>query len=219
MTAFSFYATKTITTGEGGMLVTDNDEVARRIALMRLHGISGDAWKRYSKEGAWYYEVEQAGYKLNLCDLLGALGSAQLAQCDQFFARRREIAEYYRQAFAAIDELENPPAGEEEPGHSWHLFILRLRPGSLALNRNQFIEELKKSGVGASVHFIPLHLHPFYAREYGYRRGDFPEAEDAYSRCLSLPIFPDLSLGEMERVVKAVTRIVEKNRKPMLAAA
>jgi perosamine synthetase len=219
LTAFSFYATKTITTGEGGMLVTDNDEFARRIALMRLHGISGDAWKRYSKEGAWYYEVEEAGYKLNLCDLLGALGSAQLAKCDQFVERRREIAEYYRQAFAAIDELENPPAGEEGAEHSWHLFILRLRTDLLALNRNQFIEELKKSGIGASVHFIPLHLHPFYGREYGYRRGDLPEAEDAYSRCLSLPIFPDLSLREMERVVNTVIGIVEKNRKQVLTAA
>jgi perosamine synthetase len=219
MTAFSFYATKTITTGEGGMLVTDNDDLARRIALMRLHGISGDAWKRYSKEGSWYYEVEQAGYKLNLCDLLGAIGSAQLAQCDQFYARRREIAEYYHQAFAAIDELENPPGGEEGAEHSWHLFILRLRPDALTLNRNQFIEELKKSGVGASVHFIPLHLHPLYRRKYGYRHGDLPAAEDAYSRCLSLPIFPDLSLAEMERVVNTVTRIVEKNRKPMLAVA
>jgi perosamine synthetase len=219
MTAFSFYATKTITTGEGGMLTTDNDDFARRIALMRLHGISGDAWKRYSKEGSWYYEVEQAGYKLNLCDLLGALGSAQLAQCDQFYARRQEIAEYYRQAFAAIDELENPSGGEEGGEHSWHLFILRLRPDALTLNRNQFIEELKKSGVGASVHFIPLHLHPLYRHKYGYRRGDFPEAEDAYSRCLSLPIFPDLSLAELERVANAVTQIVEKNRKPMLAVA
>jgi perosamine synthetase len=218
LTAFSFYATKTITTGEGGMLVTSNDEFAQRISTMRLHGISGDAWKRYSKEGSWYYEVQDAGYKLNLCDLLGALGSAQLAKCDSFAERRRAISAYYSDAFAHIEELENPPAAEHGAEHSWHLFILRMRPDLITLNRNQFIDELKKRGIGTSVHFIPLHLHPFYARTYGYRRGDFPNAEDAYSRCFSLPIFPDLSEEEMARVVTVVADIVNKTRKRVLMA-
>jgi len=219
LTAFSFYATKTITTGEGGMLLTDNDEFAERISIMRLHGISGDAWKRYAKDGSWYYEVVQPGYKSNLCDLLAALGAAQLAKCDGFAERRRAIAAFYREAFAGIEELENPPAGEDGNEHSWHLFMLRLRPESLAVNRSQFIEELKKRGIGTSVHFIPLHLHPFYAAEYGYRQGDFPHAEDAFSRCLSLPIFPDLSHEEMERVAVAVTEIVDQTRKGVLVAA
>jgi len=219
LTAFSFYATKTITTAEGGMLVTDRDDYAQRISKMRLHGISGDAWKRYSKEGSWYYEVEDAGFKLNLCDLLAALGSAQLAKCDRFAEQRRAIAARYREAFSEFDELENPPLGEDPAGHAWHLYILRIHPGLLSLDRSQFMEELKKRGIGSSVHFIPLHLHPFYQREYGYRSGDFPNAEAAYSRCLSLPIFPGMTRAEQERVISAVVEIVNEHRMRKSTAA
>ena len=219
LTAFSFYATKTITTGEGGMLVTDDDSFAQRASMMRLHGISGDAWKRYSKEGSWYYEVLDAGYKANLSDLLAAVGSAQLAKCDQFALRRKATAEYYSAMFADIEELENPPVPRDEIEHSWHLFILRIRPDTLNLDRNQFIGEMKRKGVGTSVHFIPLHLHPYYKSKYGYRCGDFPNAEDAYSRCLSLPIFPDMSLAEMNRVVRTVREIVQTHGKAYSVAA
>lgn len=219
LTAFSFYATKTITTGEGGMLTTDNDDFAQRVARMRLHGISGDAWKRYSKEGSWYYEILDAGYKTNLCDLLAALGSAQLAKCDDFARRRRSIAEIYRSSFADLEELDNPPAPTDGIEHAWHLFILRIRPETMSLNRNQFVDELKRSGIGASVHFIPLHLHPFYRSAYGYKRGDLPHAEEAYSCCLSLPIFPDMSSAEIDRVVRSVSEIVYKNRRPLSVAA
>lgn len=219
LTAFSFYATKTMTTGEGGMIVTDREDYARRISIMRLHGISGDAWKRYSKEGSWYYEVEDAGYKLNLCDLLASLGTAQLAKCDDFAERRRTIQARYREAFSAFDELENPSLGEDPAGHAWHLFILRLRPGLLDLNRNQFVEQLKKRGIGTSVHFIPLHLHPFYQRAYGYRNGQLPNAEAAYSNCLSLPIFPGMTVSEQARVIEAVGEIVTEHRKRKSTAA
>jgi perosamine synthetase len=219
LTAFSFYATKTITTGEGGMLVTDRDDYARRISMMRLHGISGDAWKRYSKEGSWYYEVEDAGYKLNLCDLLAALGTAQLAKCDNFVAQRRAMAARYREAFLTFDELESPPVGEDPAGHAWHLFILRIRPDLLNLNRNQFVEELKKRDIGSSVHFIPLHLHPFYQRTYGYRKGQLPNAEASYSRCLSLPIFPGMTGAEQARIIAAVQEIVWQHRKHKTVAA
>ena len=219
LTAFSFYATKTITTGEGGMLTTDNDDFAHRVTRMRLHGISGDAWKRYSKEGSWYYEILDAGYKANLCDLLAALGSAQLAKCDDFARRRRSIAEIYRASFAELEELENPPVPPDGFEHAWHLFVLRIHPDSMSLDRNQFVEELKRSGIGTSVHFIPLHLHPFYRSAYGYSRGDFPNAEEAYSRCLSLPIFPDMSPAEIDRVVRSVSEIVYRNRKPLSVAA
>jgi perosamine synthetase len=219
LTAFSFYATKTITTGEGGMLVTDRDDFARRISSMRLHGISGDAWKRYSKEGSWYYEVEEAGYKLNLCDLLAAVGSAQLAKCDSFAEQRRTLAARYTEAFSAIDELETPPLGEDPVGHAWHLYILRLRPNRLAINRNQFVEELKKRGIGTSVHFIPLHLHPFYQREYGYREGHLPNAEASYSRALSLPVFPGMTSAEQKYVIDAVQEVVTENRKQESTAA
>src|SRR5215471_18460333 len=168
LTAFSFYATKTITTAEGGMVTTNNPEYAERLAMMRLHGISGDAWKRYAKEGSWYYEVLDAGYKLNLPDLLAAVGVAQLAKCDHFWRRREEIARMYDERLAGIDELELPPACEDGGCHSWHLFILRIRPELLDVGRNGFIDELKRLGVGSSVHFIPLHLQPFYRQHGGY---------------------------------------------------
>jgi perosamine synthetase len=212
-TAFSFYATKTITTGEGGMLTTDNPAYAERAAVMRLHGISGDAWKRYAKEGSWYYEVIDAGYKLNLPDILAALGVAQLAKCDLFWRRRAEIAKLYIQRLAAVQEVELPPASEEPDQHSWHLFILRIRPGDLELTRSSFIDELKLLGIGTSVHFIPLHLHSFYRKRYGYRPGDFPNAEDAYSRCISLPIFPSMNDSEVNRVINAIEKIVCAHRK------
>ncbi len=219
LTAFSFYATKTMTTGEGGMLTTDNDEHAKRAAMMRLHGISGDAWKRYSRQGSWYYEVMDAGYKLNLCDILSALGSAQLKKCDLFRERRRTIAEIYNHSFSEVEEVQTPPAAERESEHSWHLFILRLRPDLLSLSRNECIEELRGLGIGTSVHFIPLHLHPFYAQQYRYQRNDFPAAEDAYSRCLSLPIYPGLTEAEIERVIQGVKQIVQKNRTRGMVAA
>jgi len=219
LTAFSFYATKTITTAEGGMITTNNPEYAERLAMMRLHGIRGDAWKRYAKEGSWYYEVLDAGYKCNLPDLLAAVGVAQLAKCDDFWRRRRDIATMYQERLAGIDELELPPGCEEGDQHSWHLYILRIRPEQLSINRNQFIEKLKSLGLGASVHFIPLHLHPYYQRTYGYRRGDFPAAEDAFNRCMSLPIFPSMSDREVDRVIAAVMQIVGENRKRGAVAA
>ncbi|HXY03318.1 MAG TPA: DegT/DnrJ/EryC1/StrS family aminotransferase [Terriglobales bacterium] len=214
LTAFSFYATKTITTGEGGMLTTNNDEYAERASVMRLHGIGRqDAWKRYTKSGSWYYEVVEAGYKLNLCDILAALGTSQLAQCDAFWRRRCELAAMYREALSGVEELQMPPEARNGDQHSWHLFILRLRLEDLAISRDEFIEQLKQSGVGASVHFIPLHRHPYYRETQGYSLRDFPNAEDTFSRCLSLPIYPDLRDDQLQRVVEAVTQIVASNRR------
>jgi dTDP-4-amino-4,6-dideoxygalactose transaminase len=218
-TAFSFYATKTITTAEGGMLTTNCEEHARRAAMMRLHGIAGDAWKRYSAEGSWYYEVEQAGYKTNMPDLLAALGVAQLSKAEYFHRLRCEIANRYLNAFAKVPELQLPPLAEHHDSHSWHLFILRLVPGAVNIGRNEFIAELKSRGIGASVHFIPLHLHPFYQQRYDYARGDMPEAEDAYSRCFSLPIFPDMTNEEIERVIATVEVICEHHRTRVYAGA
>jgi dTDP-4-amino-4,6-dideoxygalactose transaminase len=212
LTAFSFYATKTITTGEGGMLTTNDDGFAERAGRMRLHGISSDAWKRYSKEGSWYYEVEHAGYKLNMPDLLASLGRAQLKKADRFMQRRREIAERYNEAFKTTPEVETPPQIASGAQHSWHLYILRLRTERLNINRGEFVEALKELGIGAAVHYIPLHLHPYYQRTYGYAVGDFRQSEDAYSRCLSLPIYPDMSESEVERVIAAVGHVIEKSR-------
>lgn len=210
LTAFSFYATKTITTGEGGMLTTNDDDYAARARVMRLHGISGDAWKRYSKEGSWYYEVVAPGYKLNLPDIAAAVGLVQLAKADELWKKRTAIANRYLEAFSDLEELEMPPVSTDGT-HAWHLFILRIRPEELAITRNEFIEQLKVFGIGTSVHFIPLHLHPFYARTYGYRPGDFPHAEDSYRRCLSLPIFPGMTEAEIEYVVRAVRSTVERH--------
>jgi len=207
--AFSFYATKTITTGEGGMLVTNNEAVARRAKLMRLHGISGDAWNRYAKEGAWHYDVMDAGFKMNMPDLLAAVGLAQLRKADWFYRRRREIASMYLELLSGIDELEMPSFSE---GHSWHLFIVRLRPALLEKSRQEFIEHLKQAGIGTSVHFIPLHLHSFYRRRYSYRAGDFPSAEDAYERAISLPIYPGMSNADVEFVASTTARIAHASR-------
>ncbi len=219
LTAFSFYATKNITTGEGGMLVTDNDDYAERARCMRLHGISSGAWKRYSREGTWFYEVLHAGFKLNLPDILAALGSAQLRKCDQFLQRRREIAQQYCARFAKVEGLELPPPVDCGSEHSWHLFVLRLRPASLGIGRDEFIEELKKLAIGTSVHFIPLHLHPYYAQTHGYKPGDFPNAEDAFSRCLSLPLYPALRDEEVERIIRAVEQVVSTYRHTVVAVA
>jgi dTDP-4-amino-4,6-dideoxygalactose transaminase len=217
LTAFSFYATKNITTGEGGMLVTDREDYAEKARCMRLHGISNEAWKRYSREGTWYYQVLHAGFKLNLPDILSALGSAQLRKVDRFLWRRTEIAARYCERFARAEELELPPTVGPDCEHSWHLFLLRLRPPRLRIGRNELIEELKKLGVGVSVHFIPLHLHPYYAHACGYKTGDFPNAEDAFSRCMSLPIYPALNDDEVERVIRAVEEVVSMNRHTVVA--
>ena len=207
--AFSFYATKTITTGEGGMFVTNNAAYAHRARLMCLHGISGDAWKRYAKEGTWYYEVIEAGFKMNMPDLLAAIGLEQLRKADRFHQRRQQIALLYLDLLSTVEELEMPPFAE---GHSWHLFIVRLRSPLLNISRSAFIEELKSAGIGTSVHFIPLHVHPYYRSRYGYKKGDFPNAEDSYERAISLPVYPDMTDADVRRVAVTIKRIVQANR-------
>lgn len=209
LTAFSFYATKPITTGEGGMLTTDNETFASRARMMRLHGIVADAWNRYSKEGSWFYQVQEAGYKMNLPDLLAAIGVAQLSKCDDFLEKRTAIAARYTSAFRDLNGVDVPPGSVAPHGHAWHLYILRLND-RLRVDRGEFIEALKAMGIGSSVHFIPLHLHPFYQRKLGYKEGDFPRAEDAYRRCVSLPIYPDMSEGEVDRVIQSVKLIAER---------
>jgi perosamine synthetase len=211
LTAFSFYATKTITTGEGGMLTTNDETHARRASMMRLHGISGDAWKRYSHQGSWYYEIVDAGLKANMPDLLAALGLAQLKKAEGFHLRRREIADLYLRKLSGIEELEMPPTGDANVTHSWHLFILRLRPKMLAIGRDDLVHQLKQAGIGTSVHFIPLHLHPYYRDRYGYSSGDLPHAEDAFKRCISLPIYPDMNEADVVRVTASVEQFVQKN--------
>jgi len=210
-TAFSFYATKTITTAEGGMLCTDDDRVAERVRLMSLHGISHDAWKRYTAEGSWYYEVVEAGYKYNLTDIAAALGRAQLRRAEHMRARRAEIASQYDRAFAEMPEIERPLV-RRAIEHAWHLYPIRLRLDHLTIDRARFIEELRRRQIGASVHFIPLHQQPFYSRRYGYRPDDFPVAEGEYPRLVSLPIYSKMNDKDVEFVVTAVAEIAEEFR-------
>jgi len=208
---FSFYATKNLTTGEGGMVCTEDDALAERVRIMCLHGISKDAWKRYAADGSWYYEVLAPGFKYNLPDLLAAVGLAQLRKLNGFQERRRAIVARYNAAFAALDMLECPV---ERPNveHAWHLYVLRVRPERLKISRDQFIQELRQRGIGTSVHFIPLHVHPYYRDAYGYKPEDLPVAWDAYRRMVSLPLFPGMTDADVDRVVDAVTQVAQKNR-------
>lgn len=204
--ALSFYATKTVTTGEGGMLVTDSDAIADRARVMRLHGISRDAWKRYTSGGTWYYEIEEVGFKYNLSDLAAAIGLVQLERAEEMRLARERIADAYDRAFAEAgldDVLELPPRASPGDVHAWHLYMLRLDP-SLAGRRADVIDRLKSDGIGTSVHFIPLHLHPYYRRTYGYAPGDLPVAAGEYAREISLPIYPDLRDDDVARVVEAL---------------
>ena len=211
-TCFSFYATKTITTGEGGMLCTNNAAYAERCRVMALHGISKDAWKRYSAEGSWYYEIVAPGYKYNLTDIASAIGLTQLARADAMRARRREIAAAFSRVFTEMPELQIPTDCAEHD-HAWHLYMLRLNLDRLSINRAQFMDEIKRHNIGASVHFIPLHVHPYYRDTYGYRAEDFPVAYAEYQREISLPIYSRMSDQDVADVITAVVAIVAANRR------
>jgi len=211
--ALSFYATKTVTTGEGGMLVTDSDAIADRARVMRLHGISRDAWKRYTVGGSWYYEIEDVGFKYNLTDLAAAIGLVQLERAEEMRVARERIASLYDERFRELgleEHVELPSRARPGDVHAWHLYMLRLRNGTAAesTSRDAVIESLKADRVGTSVHFIPLHLHPYYRRTYGYAPGDFPDAEAAFQHEISLPIYPSLRDEDVDRVVLSVRRAV-----------
>lgn len=213
ITCFSFYATKNITTGEGGMITTDNGEYADRMRIMSLHGISKDAWKRYTAEGSWYYEIVAPGYKYNLTDIAAGLGIAQLRKASTFLKRRAQIAERYQEAFQGLNELDLPLTVDAKEGttHSWHLYVIRLHLERLKIDRSKFIDELRQKGIGTSVHFIPLHIHPYYRETYGYQPDDFPVAYKTYQRILSLPIYARMTEDDVERVIESVTDIVKSN--------
>lgn len=200
---FSFYATKPITTGEGGMAVTDNPQFSDRMRVMSLHGISKDAWKRYSAEGSWYYEIIAPGFKYNMTDIAAAMGLVQLDRAREMLARRRDIARAYTEAFGGLDKIELLYVREFD-AHAWHLFVIRLVDGKAKIDRNALIEKLKADGIGTSVHFIPLHMHPYYRKTYGYEPADFPVAKDIFERCISLPIYSTMSDADIDRVIKSV---------------
>jgi dTDP-4-amino-4,6-dideoxygalactose transaminase len=204
-TAFSFYATKNLTTAEGGMLTTEDPELARRYRRMSLHGITSDGWKRYRLGGKWFYEVVDLGYKYNLTDVASSIGLVQLEKLDGFDRRRQELATFYRKRLAEFPGIGVPPS-PEHVHHAWHLFIVDLDAEVAGVDREQLIERLTQQGVGTSVHFIPVHLHPFYAKHLGHQRGDFPAAERAFERAISLPLYPAMTDDDAEYVVNAVGR-------------
>jgi dTDP-4-amino-4,6-dideoxygalactose transaminase len=212
ITCFSFYATKTLTTGEGGMATTDNAEYADRMRVLSLHGISKDAWKRYTAQGSWRYDILEAGYKYNFTDLQAALGLAQLAKCDSMSASRAAIASRYHQALAALEAFETPTT-PPDVAHAWHLYVLLVNAAALRIGRDRVIEELKQRGIGTSVHFIPLHLHSLYRNRLGYVCGQFPNAEARFARAISLPIYPGMQQADVERVSEALQDIAREYRR------
>ena len=207
VTAFSFYATKNLTTGEGGAAVTDDDALAARLSLLSLHGMNRDAWKRYGDKGSWYYEVTAPGFKYNLSDVLAAIGLAQLERFESMQRRRRELVALYDSLLAAVPQVRRP---QPRAGvvHAWHLYPVALELERLTCDRARFIQELRAENIGASVHFIPIHLHPYFQDQLGVRAGDFPVAEDAYRRALTLRRFPDITRRNVEDVVAAVRKVV-----------
>jgi perosamine synthetase len=208
LTAFSFYATKNITTGEGGMLTTDDDALADRLRPRRLHGMSKDAWRRYTAEGSWRYDVAYPGFKYNMTDLNAALGLVQLKKMETFRQARERLAACYSECFRGVPEV-RIPSTRDEVLHAWHLYVLRLQPGA-RITRDQLIEALRQRGIGTSQHFIPIHLHSYYRDALRVQPSDFPVASAAAECSLSLPLYPDLTLADAERVATAIRRLVQE---------
>jgi dTDP-4-amino-4,6-dideoxygalactose transaminase len=211
-TCFSFYATKNLTTGEGGMVTLDDRRLAERIRRLSLHGLSHDAWKRYTRAGSAHYDVVELGYKYNMTDVAAAIGLGQLEKFSDMQRRRRRLARFYSRELRRFDAFETP---EEVPGttHAWHLYILRVRPSALNVGRDKIIELLRKRGIGTSVHFLPLHLHSYYRRTFGYRRGSYPHTERESSRVISLPLYPGLGERRAGRVIESLGEIARLHRR------
>ena len=210
LVAFSFYATKNLTTGEGGML-TGPPELLDEARVWSLHGMSRDAFKRYTSEGSWRYDVVLPGFKYNMPDVQAAIGIHQLEHLDEMQKRRRAIVAQYDEAIGQLEELETPVARPEVES-AWHIYLLRLRPERLRIGRDQFIEELRRRNIGASVHFIPIHQHTYYREHHQLRPEQFPVAQREFERMLSLPLSPAHSDQDVADVIEAVTDVVEKNR-------
>lgn len=211
-TCFSFYVTKTITTGEGGMITTERDDLAERMRVMRLHGMNKDAWKRYAQGGAWAYDIVAPGFKYNLPDIAAALGIPQLKRSDEFRERRAAIARAFDAGLAGLPGVRTPVVAELD-AHAWHLYVIRITRHELKIDRDAFIRELTERGIGVSVHFIPLHLHSYYRDRYGFLPGDLPIAQAAFEEILSLPIYPKMNDADVARVIEAVRDVAEGQRR------
>jgi len=208
---FSFYATKTITTGEGGMVVTRNKAIADRVKIMRSHGIDRSIWNRYTDtKASWYYEVTAPGFKYNIPDILTALGRVQLRRAMDLLSMRKEITRRYDEAFLDDSHFSLPPTG---PGHAHHLYPLRLNLERLSIDRNEFAEKIQEQGIGISVHFIPLHTMPYYRERYSLQAMDFPETLDSFKRSISLPLWPGMTESQINRVITVVKTLASQYNK------
>ncbi len=213
VTVFSFYVTKTLATGEGGMVVTDDEAIASRIRTMRLHGINRDVFERYrSDEPSWFYEVVAPGFKYNLTDIAAAIGIHQLRRVWHMKDRRQYIADQYRSAFRDLP-IELPSLSISGDVHSWHLFAIKLNLDELKISRNRFIELMSEEGVGTSVHFIPLHLQPYWRDRYGLKIEAFPVATSVFERVVSLPIYSRMSDADIDRVIRSVRKVIQAHSK------
>ncbi len=214
-TVFSFYATKTITTGEGGMIVTRDEAIAERCRVMRLHGISRDAFDRYtSTKPAWHYEIIAPGFKYNLTDIASSIGLQQLKKAWAFQERRQDMAERYDEELAGLP-ITLPPQPENGDLHSWHLYAIRLSD-SAGISRDDFIQQMSARGIGCSVHFIPLHLHPYWQKAYDLQPHDFPMAWRAYEQAVSLPLYTKMTDDDQARVIEAVKDVLAGERVEMV---
>lgn len=218
ITCFSFYANKAITTGEGGMACTDSEAYADRMRIMSLHGISRDAWKRFTAEGSWYYEIIAPGYKYNLTDIAAAIGLHQLRKADMMRERRAWLAGRYLELLSDMDEVVLPRVMPNRI-HSWHLFAVRLKLDHCDTDRAEVIEELKRAGIGTSVHWMPLHLHPYYRETLGCRTSDCPRAAAIYPELISLPLYPDMTTDEVEHVCSSLKGILARSRVAVAGAS
>lgn len=207
---FSFYATKPLTTGEGGMVCTDDRETFERCRLMSLHGITSDGWARYTHHGSWYYEIREPGYKYNMTDVAAAMGLVQLEKLQEMWSKRAEVARRFGAAFEGHPALQ-PPLEPETMRSSWHLYPLRLNLNRLDIDRAAFVEQLRARNIGTSVHFIPLHLHPYYRQAYGYSPDAFPVAYREYLREISLPIYSTMTDEDVSDVIEAVIGIADEH--------
>lgn len=213
ITVYSFYVTKPVATGEGGMVVTANPDYAERIRCMRLHGISRDIFKRSASPlPSWYYEVIAPGFKYNMSDLAAAIGIHQLHKAPRFHQRRSEIAEQYHAGLADLP-LQRPQLQYPDNVHAWHLYVIQLQLETLTINRDTFIERMTAAGIGTSVHFIPLHCHPYWRDRYQFNVEDFPMAWAVYQRAVSLPIYPSMTDEEVARVITTVRQILQETQK------
>ncbi|KEZ85454.1 pyridoxal phosphate-dependent aminotransferase [Clostridium sulfidigenes] len=210
--SFSFYATKNICTGEGGMLTTNSEDIAEKARVMSTHGMSKAAWNRYGKGGAWRYDIEYPGHKYNMFDIQAALAKTQMNKLSAMQDRRKEIVKKYEEGFSMLDGIKLPPEADYTT-HSWHLYVVRLELDKLTIDRDKFIELMGEANIGTSVHFIPVHLMSYYRENFGYKEGDFPVAESYFDTILSLPLYPKMTDEDVQDVINTVTHIISNYHK------